>query len=216
MRHCSLAVIVVALVLFLCACSSPQTLSPEKIELLREKYPVIDLDNTFIGSTALYVPREMKEIEVVDWVRAVCVGKQENVYTAGMSGAAAGDSGIAAAEEKTGSTFSWDHEYVCYRMTVKDSYLDVLPKESTFPLLAEVGDDSFPSMETGSEYMIGLIKPLHSSLKDTDYFGTIFDYMFYVTDTGYVLSVSNYDVRKAYSGITVNEWAEKVRAFKEK
>ncbi len=63
--------------------------------------------------------------------------------------------------------------------------------------------------------MMAVYHPAHPFFaQDPNVYESIFDFIFYVTSSGYVLSVSDYENKEEYSGITVDEWIEKVKALK--
>lgn len=217
MKRILLSIIALVLCFCLFSCSSKPALTSDQIASYRDQFPVVNTDEA--GVLAEYFPIDMERLSnqfVIDWVRVICLDEAEPIYTSGKTGQEADDSTITAIEEKTGTSFAIDHEVHRFHMKVKDSYYSTMQRDDTFTLLVyDVDMTIMPSLENGKEYIIGLIRPNHPDLAEvSEYFGTIFDFMFYVTDNGYVLSVSGYENKDPYSGITVDEWVKKVQALK--
>ncbi len=201
------------------ACAGKDPLSEDQIAKLRERYPVKDLNNSTVGSMAVYYPYSMEQISqiAVDWVKVNCLMEDELISTSGMTGAEAGDPYIEAIENKTGSVIARTNVYHRFIMKVSESYAGTLKKGDTFTLLITDADmDITPDLRTG-EFIMALMKPTHPTFQNApDYYESIFDFMFYVTSNGYVLSVSGYENKEEYSGISVAAWAEKVKTLQPK
>ena len=207
------------MMLGMCACSNQGPLTQEQIAKLREQYPTRSMEGTDIGAIAVYYSFSMEQISrdrAEDWVRVKCIKEDTKIILNDESGTETDDSMIAAIEAKTGSSLTRTIVTHRYIMKVNDSCYGAFKKGDTFTLVIPETDLEFtPDPSKGGEYMMAVYHPAHPFFaQDPNVYESIFDFMFYITPNGYVLSVSDYENKEEYSGITVDEWIEKVKALK--
>ncbi len=122
----------------MCACSNQGPLTQEQIAKLREQYPTRSMEDTDIGSIAVFYPFSMEQISrdrAEDWVRVKCIKEDTKIILNGESGTEADDSMIAAIEAKTGSSLTRTIVTHRYIMKVNDSCYGAFKKGDTFTLV---------------------------------------------------------------------------------
>ncbi|MBQ7063426.1 MAG: hypothetical protein IJM90_00835 [Firmicutes bacterium] len=190
-----MTIVVILSVFSACDSSAANTpeLSPEQIRNYRQEYPITGLNGDG-AMDGIQPSMELAKGLASFWAQVKCVGQAEDIHVKGTA---------------------IDNDFYCYRMEVIKSFDGSLKAGDKFRLIVHYDDKSVaPDFLNGKTWIIGAMPTVFPQLSEeekADLYTFYADLCFYVTDDGYVLSLSGSENKEHFSGISLTEWEKRFK-----